>query len=200
MIEAYFIADEKNFGVWMIPLLRDLSQRDVFLKIMKHIAEEVIFFNPEAESLFKEIFLLAESSNKIGVFMDFEEERNFLFNSVLKPAGQELGFEVERVDEATLPGEDLHMKIQKMIRTYEIFIVDITGAGKNKFVELGELIALEKNILLLKQSGEDRPFNINHLKMIDYPKASHNFEATKSTHDKLKESIIDGLKKFIDPK
>jgi hypothetical protein len=195
-ISKYRNDDEPTF-LWVMDLLRYLSKKKKFQEILKKYFKEAEFYNKEARELFKDEIEELSVKNTVGIFMDFDNGREFLFENVFRPAIELLELKAVKVDNITKSGQDLHRVIQEMINSYSVFVVDISGNGKNKFVELGELLALNKNIILLKEEGEKRPFNINHLKMIDYPKANRDPDQAKQDHDELKVKIKEAIKDFF---
>lgn len=202
--------DGVNFSDTMISLLKDKGDIEFFYTLLSTF--ETLHSREEYENLLKRInipyevardpFRREQISKKlspgdsIGIFMDFDSDRNILFKEVFCPAIEEMGYVAGKADERTMPAGDIHASIQDMIDKYSVFIVDISGKKPNKFIELGELLALKKNIILLKEEGSDRPFNISGLKMIDYMNASHDTRITKSNHKKMKQEIKEAILKF----
>ncbi len=189
----YHQSTNNSISTWLVSLLREIQSKTNFAQVIKKLLSEVKFYNPEAEIYLKSVEESISASNKVGVFLDFSKERDYLFKNIFVQAAKNVELEAIRVSELTNPGEDIYQNIQKMIKVYKYFIVDISDSGKNKFVELGQLIALSKKIVLLKEEGHERPFNVAHLQMIDYPKASYDTETTEQQNKKLQEKIEKAL-------
>jgi hypothetical protein len=193
---AKYRDDDQEAFFWVIDFIRYLSSKKNFYEILEKYFTETQFYNPKISILLKPILQIEQRSKTIGVFMDFDENRIALFKNVFTPALQELGFTAVKVDQITNSGADIHQKISQMMEEYSIFIVDISGERKNKFIELGELLAMKKNIVLLKEEGFERPFNVAHLSTVDYPKASQDIDKTTENQKKLKKDIQEEIKKF----
>lgn len=193
---AKYRDDEQEPFFWVMDFVKYLASKENFTEILEKYFEETYFYNPQLKGLVKPILQKEKSSKTVGVFMDFDDDRKALFKDVFAPTLQKLGLTAVKVDQITNSGEDIHQKISQMMDEYSIFIVDISGERPNKFIELGELLAMKKNIILLKEEGAERPFNICHLSMIDYPKASQNTDKTKANQIKLGEEIQKEVEKF----
>lgn len=89
-----------------------------------------------------------------------------IWTGVLKPKIEALGFEPVRADD--LFGRDVMEDIWQMVLTSEVVVADITGRNANVFYELGIAHTLGKNVILLTQSTEDIPFDLNRYRHVIY--------------------------------
>lgn len=68
-------------------------------------------------------------------------------------------------------------------READVFIADLTGANPNVFLELGVRFALRRGItLLLSQDTARTPFNVEHMRIIQYANGSDDIAIEKIVH------------------
>lgn len=123
---------------------------------------EIVHVNPifKGRSFKKEF-------NKVAVLIPFQKEFTDMYNNILVPLINELGFEVRKGDDfydSNIIIED----IWRLINESNVIIADLTGKNPNVFYEVGIAHALGKHVVLLSQNPEDIPFDLRHLRHITY--------------------------------
>ena len=103
------------------------------------------------------------------VLMPFERDFNEVYEEVIKPTvtGPQIGMRCVRADEiySVKPIiDDIWTHIQKA----ELIIADLTGRNPNVFYELGLSHAVRKKTILIMQNLADVPFDLRHLRLIEY--------------------------------
>ena len=102
------------------------------------------------------------------VIMPFKSEFDLVYGTIKKGLNQ-AGFVCNRVDE--IPGSTpIINKILTEILRARYIIADLTGCNPNVFYELGIAHSFKdaSNIIILKQSGTNVPFDVMHLTYIEY--------------------------------
>lgn len=193
-----FVLESKTPKAWLNAFLKDLYDNWKLDETLKNIWEVISFYNENFDKLINECFkkeVLEIQNNNVAVFMKFGWEQDIIFDEIIKPTCELYWLIVKRADLDTKSADNIHDTIKDMLDNSWLYIVDITWWSPNTFIELWYLLWKEKNkLVIMKQEWETRPFNINDLKMMDYPKPSMD---TKKT-DKIKENMKDELKRFID--
>jgi hypothetical protein len=101
------------------------------------------------------------------VMMPFRPNFDVLYNAIIKPTITEMGIKCKRGDD--FYGTNTHIDdIWEYIQKSRIIIADLTGQYPNVLYELGLCHAINKEVILITQSGDDIPFDLRHLKYIEY--------------------------------
>ncbi|MCK4794131.1 MAG: hypothetical protein KAV87_60955 [Desulfobacteraceae bacterium] len=124
--------------------------------------------------------------NQCFVLMPFRQEYDEIYQDILKPILQELGYHCLRADEIYGSTAIIH-DIWDNIQIAGLIIADMTGKNPNVFYELGLGHAIGKNVILITQSLEDVPFDLRHLRCILY---KHSLRGLIELRDKLKKTIL----------
>ena len=130
-----------------------------------------------------------DDENLCFVLMPFIPEMDELYKKTIKPTIEELGMECIRADEIYRVGSIID-QIWSYIQVAGIIIADLTNRNPNVLYELGLAHASDKKVILLTQSIEDIPFDLRHLRCIDYDNTHRGVQ-------KLKHSLIETLKLHI---
>lgn len=125
----------------------------------------------------------------IAIMMPFKNFDDTL--EVIRRVCKESGFQAKRVDDyygpASIPDE-----IHKLIRNSAYVIADMSDLNANVCYEVGYAAALEKpTILITSTPSEKTPFDIAHMRRIEYLK---NGEGLQVLQDKLSKAV-NSLKK-----
>lgn len=130
------------------------------------------------------------TKNICFVLMPFDKKFDSIYNSAIKTTVEGAGFSCTKADEifGTKPIID---DIMEYIQNARVLIADLTGKNPNVFYELGIAHAKSKDVILITQNMEDIPFDVRHLRCIDY-------EDSIAGSDTLKEKLRSTLKKVLD--
>ncbi|MBL7792662.1 MAG: hypothetical protein JNK77_10085 [Saprospiraceae bacterium] len=108
---------------------------------------------------------------------------NRLWSKLIKPVCNRVGLNAVRADD--LSGKEIMEDIWKGIFEAKIIIADITGRNANVFYELGITHTLGKEFILLSQSIEDIPFDLNKFRFILYEDNIDGFEKLERDLEKV---------------
>ena len=125
----------------------------------------------------------------VFVIMPFTQEwSKDVWEQVIKPSVQEIGMTPVRADD--LYGQNIMEDVWQSILKSAIIICDTTGRNPNVFYELGIAHTLGKKVLLLTQSIDDIPFDLQAYRHIEY-------KVTISGGNELKETIKRYIKETL---
>lgn len=97
------------------------------------------------------------------------------------------GLQCLRADEI-FGSHPITIDIWKSLNEARFLIADLTGRNPNVFYELGLAHALGKNVLLLTQRMTDVPFDLNHIRAIQYD---------EKLPDGVQKIILETVRKYI---
>ncbi len=120
---------------------------------------------------------------KAFVLMPFDPEFDAIFNDLIKPTLEEVGYTVTRAD-SILNQQNILKDIVRGIAEADIVIADLTSLNANVFYEIGIAHTLQIPTVLLSQSSEDIPFDLKPYRVITY---STHFIGAPQLSQKLKE-------------
>jgi tetratricopeptide (TPR) repeat protein len=98
-----------------------------------------------------------------GRALDFD----FLYNTVIRPAVQELEMECRRLDEFS-PGTIWHKTLFTELISSDLMIADITTHNANVLYEIGVRHAMKRGRTLLISAGGRLPWSISYLQALQY--------------------------------
>ena len=104
---------------------------------------------------------------KLFAVMEFGGVYDVLYEEVIRPVAEEVGFVIVRADDVSGPGlilEDIRREIQG---AYAV-IAEITPPNRNVFYELGFAHASNKPAILLARRGDQLPFDVSGYRCIFY--------------------------------
>jgi len=127
----------------------------------------------------------------VFTLMPFTEKwSDRIWKKLIRPIIISEGLEPIRADD--LFGRDIMEDIWSGILQSSFVIADITNRNPNVFYELGIAHTLGKDVILLTQSSEDIPFDLNRYRHIIY---EDNYDGYKVLKKNLKATIRDVLRK-----
>jgi tetratricopeptide (TPR) repeat protein len=98
-----------------------------------------------------------------GRMLDFD----FLYNTVIQPAVQELNMECRRLDEFS-PGAVWHKTLFTALISSDLMIADISTHNANVLYELGVRHAMKRGRTLLISAGGSLPWNVSYVQALRY--------------------------------
>ncbi len=111
---------------------------------------------------------ITEVKPRLFVVMQFSEKYNKLYNEVINPISEELGFECIRADEFHTSTPILKDIINSIVESTAI-VAEITPDNPNVFYEIGYAHAINKpTILLCDNKREKLPFDISGFRTLFY--------------------------------
>ncbi len=124
-----------------------------------------------------------QPSLKAFVLMPFDPEFDKIFNDLIKPALEEVGYDVNRADDI-LSQQNILKDIVRGIAEADLVVADLTTVNPNVFYELGISHTMQRPTVLLTQSIEDVPFDLKSYRVIQY---SVRFDEAPRLSQTLKE-------------
>lgn len=141
---------------------------------------------------FSDFHVLPDRS-RIFVVLQFGGPYNDLYQEVVVPISQDLGFAPHRVDDVFRPGVILQDIISGMVDS-DVVVAEITPENANVFYELGYAHALKKpTILLANRNTERLPFDVSGYRVIFYDDSIGGKREVEDTLRKHLESVRRGL-------
>jgi len=125
----------------------------------------------------------------VFVLMPFRESLRPVFSDHILKVCQELGLNCKRADDI-FRNTSIIEDIWEAINTARVIIADLTGKNANVYYEIGMAHTIGKSVILLTQAIEDVPFDLRHLRHIQYeytPRGMQSFE------ERLKSTIVNVL-------
>lgn len=175
----------KNRGIKATPLLADVPKAlRISLKKLTPYNEHAIvcspaFGPPSQPPLNVDVFVL----------MPFAEELKPVYDDHIKTVVAELGLEAARADDF-FTADSIISDIWNAISAARFLVADCTGRNPNVFYELGVAHTLGKRVILIAQSHDDIPFDVQHIRAILYeytPRGMRGFE--KSLKETLRRRL-----------
>ena len=110
-----------------------------------------------------------DEENLCFVLMPFAEEFLPVYEDAIRPTVESAGLRCKRSDDifSTTP---VLVDIMQHISKSRVVIADLTGGNPNVFYELGltHVVKLNTAVILLAQGMEHVPFDLRHLRVIEY--------------------------------
>jgi len=113
--------------------------------------------------------------NRCFMLMPFQSDFDLGYGT-LKQALQENGYVCTRADEVSGSSPIVSNVLNELLKAHFV-IADLTGRNANVFYELGIAHSFKdaQNIVLIAQSSDDIPFDIQHLRTIIYSPDNYKF-------------------------
>lgn len=127
------------------------------------------------------------SSPDIFVLMPFTAALRPIYDDHIKIVAHNLHLTVARADDFFTTNSVI-TDVWSAICGAKLLIADCTGRNPNVFYEIGLAHVLGKTVILLTQSGDDVPFDVRHIRYIQYeytPRGMKSFESTLSATIKM---------------
>ena len=108
-----------------------------------------------------------EQTLRAFVLMPFDLEFDKIFNDLIKPALEEVGYDVKRAD-SIVNQQNILKDVVRGIAEADLVVADLTSVNPNVFYELGISHTMQKPTVLLTQSIEDVPFDLKSYRVVQY--------------------------------
>jgi hypothetical protein len=119
------------------------------------------------------------STDMCFVLMPFREDTRPIYDDHIVKVTHSLGLTPKRADDVFNTSSIIE-DIWESIVVSRLIIADLTGKNPNVFYETGIAHTLGKTVILITQSIDDVPFDLRHLRHIQYeytPRGMHTFES-----------------------
>ncbi|MFN2396582.1 MAG: macro domain-containing protein [Bacteroidales bacterium] len=132
------------------------------------------------------IMPFGKKENINGEIIDF----NQIYKEIIQEPIRAAGLKPLRCDEIEKAGS-IHRDMFEHIAQDDVAIVDLTNLNANVFYELGVRHALKNNVtVLIQATGTNIPFNIQGLRIIQYPAPGGDYSETRTLITRF---IINGI-------
>lgn len=136
---------------------------------------------------------------KAFVIMPFNEEFDSVYQELIKlPLEEKHGFDVGKANDMDSQ-QNILRTIMAGISDSDVIIADLTTSNPNVFYELGIAHAVGKPVVLLTQSIEDVPFDLQSYNLIQYSTHISGFNKAKEDISSRVAGIVDRTLPFGDP-
>jgi nucleoside 2-deoxyribosyltransferase len=182
LIVIEYASEGKDYlGPERIPQRIELSENwrriqlalDVSLREMTRLGPSAIISTP----YFGKPKSSAEGTD-LFVLMPFDAQLKPVYEDHIAASARELGLRVARGDDF-FTSHSVMADIWAAIMSARAVIADCTGRNPNVFYEIGLAHAVGKPVILITQNNDDVPFDIRHLRYIQYdytPRGMRIFE------------------------
>lgn len=103
------------------------------------------------------------------VMMPFQSPFDVYFDAIIEPAVKAASLEPKRADSLFTP-TPIVADIWRMIQDAEVLLADVTTKNPNVFYELGLAHAIGKPVVMISETMDDVPFDLQQLRVILYDK------------------------------
>jgi hypothetical protein len=100
--------------------------------------------------------------------MPFSSQFRNQWRLAIKPAIENAGLSPRRADDEELGTNIIMRDVTSGIYNASVIVADVTGRNPNVMYELGLAHAAKKPVVILKQESEDVPFDVSHIRYLDY--------------------------------
>ncbi len=125
------------------------------------------------------------------VLMPFKEPFSTYYKTIIRPAVLSQNLEVLRGDSLFTP-TPIMGDVWQMIQDARVLIADLTEKNPNVFYELGLGHAIGKSIILVAETMDDVPFDLQQLRVLIYDKDD------PAWGNKLKNNISNAIKETLE--
>lgn len=130
------------------------------------------------------------SKRKAFVLMPFRQPYDSYYAAIFRPALEAVGFSVTRADDIYTP-RPVMLDIQESILSADLLLCELTGRSPNVFYELGLAHAAGKPTILVSTKAEDIPFDLRHVRVINYETQLAGWEAAlRVAIEKAAQSVV----------
>lgn len=121
----------------------------------------------------------------VFVIMPFRDNFNYLYHNYIQKICNTINLKCLRGDDL-YTSKSIMQDVWSLIYNSKIIIADCSGKNPNVMYELGIAHTLGKNVILLTQDINDIPFDLRHLRYIQY-------EYTPQSIDQIEEKLLDAF-------
>lgn len=114
------------------------------------------------------------------VIMPFSKELEHIYTAIIKPIAGSLDLSVMRGDEFST-AKTVIREVWSAIHNAQICIAECTGRNPNVFYETGIAHTVGRKTILIAQSEDDIPFNVQHMRFIIYTDTEDGLEKLHRT-------------------
>jgi len=132
------------------------------------------------------------------VIMPFEQEFESVYVGFIEPVLRSSGYDVKRADDIENQ-RNIIRDIVESIYSSSLIVADLTGTNPNVFYELGLAHAFERQVILITQSIDDVPFDLQSQRLLEYSVRFDKINQARETLGKYARGALDGTVMFGSP-
>jgi len=140
------------------------------------------------------VFSIPEHENiepvLVSAMMPFDAGFTAVYNS-LKAIAEKVGLRCRRADDIW-ESPAIIQDVVSLIDRSRVVICDCTGRNPNVFYEIGIAHTLGREVILITRNAEDIPFDLRHLRYVQYLNNAEGRRALSETLEKRLTSLISG--------
>jgi len=133
-----------------------------------------------------------KSGDTCFVMMPFKPPLGTYYEKIYKPSIEKAGLTPIRADDDLFGTGKIMDQIWTGINSAKILVAELTSRNPNVYYELGLAHALHKPVVLVSNTEEDVPFDLNHIRVIYYD-MTDPFWGQKLI-DKIAENVLSAIK------
>lgn len=134
----------------------------------------------------------------VFVLMPFDEAFADVYQELIKPPFEELGYEVQRAD-SLFNQQQILKDVVKGIADADLVVADVTGLNGNVLYELGLAHALGKRTVMITQQIEELPFDLRPYRANEYSVLFNRASALKELLRDIGNAVLEGNADFSSP-
>jgi hypothetical protein len=176
----------------------DITSREFKPKIYEKVENQIV------KSIDKITYnaISSSTSKTCFVLMPFNSEMEEVFEYLISPAITKSGLNAVRADNINRPGSIIE-QIRTSIRQSKLLIADVTAKNPNVMYEIGLAQAMGKPVIFISEGTENIPFDIRHLRVINYSTSVTGLnkaqkELIKSINETLKDSKLNEAERLLE--
>jgi hypothetical protein len=150
----------------------------------------VLLRNMQPRRQLPKVFTIADPENieasLLSVMMPLRAEFDAVYTA-LKEAAERAGFRCRRADDIW-ENPAIIQDVVSLIDHSSIVVCDCTSRNPNVFYEIGIAHTLGREVILITQSKEDIPFDLRHLRYVEY---LNNGEGRAALSERLQQRLAD---------
>jgi chromosome segregation ATPase len=137
-------------------------------------------------------------TKEVFVLIPFTQKFNKVYEQVISPACTDLGYEVSKAD-STNTSQNILRDIIEGISNADLLIADLTNSNPNVFYEAGVAHGLGTPTILITQSIDSVPFDLQAYHMIEYSTEFDEIGEFESELTDIAEKHLDDEMEFGSP-
>ena len=141
------------------------------------------------------IRLPVELPERLDVFvlMPFKDDMVPVYEDHIKPTCASMGLTVRRADDF-FTADSVVQDIWQAIAGARLIVADCTDRNPNVFYEIGLAHTIGKPTVLLTQRAEDIPFDLRHLRYIEYQLTPRGMKEFETKFKQTVQTVNDALR------
>lgn len=139
-----------------------------------------------------------EPTRTAFVIMPFSEDFQPVYDLFIKPGLEAAGLQPIRADDIRSQ-RNILQDIVEGIETTALVVADLTDSNPNVFYELGLAHALERPVILLTQSLDDVPFDLQSYRLITYDVHFARIEEARAELEEYAVGFVNDTVRFSSP-